>query len=122
MEERKRRILLIDDDPDCVEATVKVLKSQPYEVIVASNGKEGLAKAKKEKPDLVLLDILMPVVDGFAVADEFNKSRMLRKIPVIALTSFSEAMGQPFPFQVAEYVNKPVSPRDLLDKVEKHLK
>ncbi len=122
MEERKRKILLIDDDPDFVEATVKVLKSQPYEVIVASNGKEGLAKAKKEKPDLVLLDILMPVVDGFAVADEFNKNRTLRKIPVIALTSFSEAMGQPFPFQVAEYVNKPVSPRDLLDKVEKHLK
>jgi len=122
MDERKRRILIIDDDPDFVEATTKVLKTKPYEVSVAFNGKEGLEKAKKEKPDLVLLDILMPVVDGFGVADEFNKSGTLRKIPVIALTSFSEALGQPFPFQVAEYVNKPVSPKDLLDKIQEHLK
>ena len=65
------RILLIDDDVDFVKATMKVLQSKPYEVAVAHDGKEGLEKARTEKPDLVLLDILMPKVDGFAVADQF---------------------------------------------------
>ncbi|MCX5998407.1 MAG: ATP-binding protein [Chloroflexi bacterium] len=109
MEKRKPRILMVDDDVDFVEAVAKVLRSKPYEVVVAHNGKEGLEKAKKEKPDLVLLDVLMPVMDGFDFA-------------VMALTNFSESLGQPFPFEVAEYVRKPISPKDLLTKVDNHLK
>jgi len=115
------RILLIDDDVDFVKATTKVLESKPYEVIVAFDGKEGLEKARSEKPDLVLLDILMPKVDGFAVADQFKKDESLSKIPVVALTSFSDSYGQPFAFEVSDFVQKPVSPKDLLAKVEKHL-
>ncbi len=115
------RILLIDDDVDFVRATTKVLESKPYEVIVAFDGKEGLEKARSEKPDLVLLDILMPKVDGFAVADQFKKDESLSKIPVVALTSFSDSYGQPFAFEVSDFVQKPVSPKDLLAKVEKHL-
>jgi len=115
------RILLIDDDVDFVRATTKVLESKPYEVIVAFDGKEGLEKARSEKPDLVFLDILMPKVDGFAVADQFKKDESLSKIPVVALTSFSDSYGQPFAFEVSDFVQKPVSPKDLLAKVEKHL-
>jgi len=115
------RILLIDDDVDFVKATTKVLESKPYEVIVAFDGKEGLEKARSEKPDLVLLDILMPKVDGFAVADQFKKEESLSKIPVVALTSFSDSYGQPFAFEVADFIQKPVSPKDLLAKVGKHL-
>ncbi len=115
------RILLIDDDVDFVKATTKVLESKPYEVIVAFDGKEGLEKARSEKPDLVLLDILMPKVDGFAVADQFKKDESLSKIPVVALTSFSDSYGQPFAFEVSDFVQKPVSPKDLLAKIEKHL-
>lgn len=115
------RILLIDDDVDFVKATTKVLESKPYEVIVAFDGKEGLEKARSEKPDLVLLDILMPKVDGFAVADQFKKDESLSKIPVVALTSFSDSYGQPFAFEVSDFIQKPVSPKDLLAKVEKHL-
>ena len=115
------RILLIDDDVDFVKATTKVLESKPYEVIVAFDGKEGLEKARSDKPDLVLLDILMPRVDGFAVADQFKKDESLSKIPVVALTSFSDSYGQPFAFEVSDFVQKPVSPKDLLAKVEKHL-
>ena len=67
--EKRAKILLIDDDPDFVEVTKKVLeKGASYQVIVAVNGKEGLEKAKKEKPDLILLDILMPVTDGTLVS------------------------------------------------------
>ncbi len=115
------RILLIDDDVDFVKATTKVLESKPYEVMVAFDGKEGLEKARSEKPDLVLLDILMPKVDGFAVADQFKKDESLSKIPVVALTSFSDSYGQPFAFEVSDFIQKPVSPKDLLAKVEKHL-
>ena len=115
------RILLIDDDVDFVKATTKVLESKPYEVIVAFDGKEGLEKARSEKPDLVLLDVLMPKVDGFAVADQFKKDESLSKIPVVALTSFSDSYGQPFAFEVSDFIQKPVSPKDLLAKVEKQL-
>jgi two-component system alkaline phosphatase synthesis response regulator PhoP len=115
------RILLIDDDVDFAKATTKVLQSKSYEVIAAHDGKEGLEKARSEKPDLILLDILMPKVDGFAVADQFKKDQSLSKIPVLALTSFSDTYGQPFAFEVSDFIQKPVSPKDLLAKVEKHL-
>ena len=115
------RILLIDDDVDFVKATTKVLESKPYEVVAAYDGKEGLEKARNEKPDLVLLDILMPKVDGFAVAEQFKKDQALSKIPVVALTSFSDSYGQPFAFEVSDFIQKPVSPKDLLAMVEKHL-
>jgi two-component system alkaline phosphatase synthesis response regulator PhoP len=68
--DKKARILLIDDDADFVSSTRTVLESQPYEVIVATNGDEGISKAKKEKPDLILLDIIMPVKDGFSAAEQ----------------------------------------------------
>ncbi len=120
---KRPKILLIDDDPDFVEVTKKVLeKGASYQVIVAVNGKEGLDKAKKEKPDLILLDILMPVTDGFGFAEQFSKEQSLRNIPVLALTSFSTSLGEPFAFEVAEFIRKPVGPRDLLERVEKHLK
>jgi two-component system alkaline phosphatase synthesis response regulator PhoP len=115
------RILLIDDDVDFVKATMKVLQSKPYEVIAAHDGKEGLEKARSEKPDLVLLDILMPKIDGFGVADQFKKDQSLSKIPILALTSFSDSYGQPFAFEVTDFIQKPISPKDLLAKVEKHL-
>ncbi len=118
---RRAKILLVDDDVDFVKATLKVLESKPYEVVVAYDGKEGLEKARNEKPDLVLLDILMPKVDGFAVADQFRKDRSLSGIPVLALTSFSDSYGQPFTFEIADFIQKPVTPKDLLAKVEQHL-
>jgi two-component system alkaline phosphatase synthesis response regulator PhoP len=119
---QKARILIVDDDVDLVTVMRGALESKAYEVIVAYNGKEGLEKAKKEKPDLVILDILMPVMDGFTFADLFNKEPSLAKIPVIALTSFSESLGQPFPFEVCEYIAKPLKPKDLIAKVEERLK
>jgi len=119
---QRPKILVVDDDVDLVAVMKGTLESKPYEVIVAYNGKEGLEKAKKEKPDLILLDIMMPVMDGFNFAEQFGKEPSLSKIPVLALTSFSESLGQPFPFQVAEYLRKPLKPKELIAKVEEHLK
>ncbi len=119
---QRPKILLVDDDVDLVTVMRGALESKAYEVIVAYNGQEGLEKARKEKPDLVVLDILMPVADGFIFADQFRKDPALAKVPVLALTSFSESLGQPFPFEVSEYIMKPIKPRDLVAKVEEFLK
>ena len=119
---QKPKILVVDDDVDLVKVMKGTLESKPYDVIVAYNGKEGLEKAKKEKPDLIILDIMMPVMDGFNFAEQFSKDPSIAKIPVLALTSFSESLGQPFTFEVSEYLRKPLKPKDLIAKVEEHLK
>ena len=123
------KILLVDDDKDFVEATKMVLESKPYEVVVAYNGDEGLAKARKEKPDLIILDIIMPVKDGFSAAEQLKKDPALKKIPVIMLTSFSEKGGetslsvsQGLALDADDYVDKPVAPQELLGRVERLLK
>ena len=85
---KKAKILIIDDDVDFVEATKIVLESKPYEVVVAHEGEEGLRKVVEEKPDLIILDVIMPIKDGFTVAEQLKKDPQLSKIPVIMLTGF----------------------------------
>jgi two-component system alkaline phosphatase synthesis response regulator PhoP len=127
--EKKAKILLVDDDVDFVEATKIVLESKPYEVIVAYEGGEGLQKARKENPDLILLDIIMPVKDGFTAAEQLKKDPQLSKIPVVMLTSFStRGAGTGIPrsrgatLEVEDYIEKPVTPEELLRRVETYLK
>ena len=123
------KILLVDDDIDFVEATKIVLESKPYKVIVAHEGNEALRKAKEETPDLVLLDVIMPMKDGFSAAEQFKKDPKLSKIPVIMLTSYSSRkagtsipLGQGLELQAEDYVEKPITPEALLNKVEQYLK
>ena len=127
--ERRAKILLVDDDPDFVEATKAVLESRPYEVIAALGGEEGLKKAREEKPDLVLLDIIMPDIDGFQVCQQLKKDPQLSQIPVIMITSFSEkyretsiGVSQGLSLEAEDFVDKPVAPTELLIRVEKWLK
>jgi len=127
--EKKVKILLVDDDADFVESTKMVLESKPYEVIVAVNGDEGLRKAKEEKPDLILLDVIMPVEDGFTAAEQIKKDPELAKIPVLMLTSFSTKGAETsiprsrgYELETDDYIDKPVSPDDLLAVVAKHLR
>ncbi|MFC1917121.1 two-component system response regulator [Chloroflexota bacterium] len=125
---KNAKILLIDDDPDFVDSTRTVLQSKPYDVIVAVNGDEGLRKAKEEKPDLVLLDVIMPVKDGFTAAEQFKEDPELSKIPVLMLTSFSSkggdthlARSRGYALDTEDYIDKPVTPEELLKRVEKQL-
>ena len=126
---KKPRILLIDDDLDFVEATKIVLESKPYEVIVAYDGDDGLRKAKEGNPDLIILDILMPVKDGFTTATQLKSDPKLSKIPVLVLTSFAERGGEStvavsggLTLETEDYIDKPISPDELLSRVEKYLK
>ena len=125
----KAKILLIDDDVDFVETTKIVLESKPYEVIVAYEGDEGLQKAREENPDLIILDVIMPVKDGFTAAGQFKKDPQLSKIPVIMLTSFSSRgqgtsipRGRGFSLEAEDYIEKPVTPEELLSKLKQYLK
>lgn len=127
--ERKAKILLVDDDIDFVESTKIVLESKPYEVIVAFEGDEALRKAREERPDLILLDIIMPVKDGFSAAEQLKKDPQLSKIPTLMLTSFSARRGETaipvsrgLTLDVEDYIEKPVTPEELLAIVEKYLK
>lgn len=119
---KKPRILLIDDDPDFVTATKKILESKSWEVVTAANGEEGIKKSKSEKPDLILLDMMMPVKDGMLTAKDLKSDPAVAKIPVLALTSFNQNLGDPFEIQVDEYLQKTISPAELLAKVQVHLK
>jgi DNA-binding response OmpR family regulator len=123
------KVLLIDDDPDFVEATRIVLESKPYEVIVSYDGDDGLRKAREEIPDLIILDVIMPVKDGFSTAEQLKKDDGLKNIPVIVLTSYAQrggessvAMSGGLAMETEDYIDKPVSPEELLKKVEKYLK
>ena len=125
----KAKILIVDDDIDFVESTKTVLESKPYEVIVAHEGDEGLKKAREENPDLILLDVIMPIKDGFTAAEQLRKDPELSKIPVIMLTAFSSKrqessipVSRGFTLEAEEYIEKPVTPTVLLATVERCLK
>ena len=126
---RKAKILLVDDDADFVESTKTVLESKPYEVIVAVNGNECLRKVREDRPDLILLDIIMPIEDGFTAAEHLKKDPQLAKIPILMLTSYSTKGAETsiprsrgYELEAEDYIDKPVTPQDLLDTVAKHLK
>jgi two-component system alkaline phosphatase synthesis response regulator PhoP len=123
------KILLVDDDIDFVEATRTVLESVPYEVIVAYDGDEGLAKVREERPDLILLDIIMPTQDGFHVCEKLKGDPELWGIPVIMLTSLSQRIGDTtfsvhdgMMLEADDFIDKPVRPAELLARIARLLK
>jgi len=120
----RRHILLVDDDRDFIEATRAVLESV-CDVDVAYGGGEALDKARAARPDLILLDVIMPDEDGFAVREKLKADPQLAAVPVILLTSLpdglnpmSQARGMP---QAEDYLEKPVRPAELLRRVNKFL-
>ena len=125
------KILIVDDDPDIVESTKVVLESEGYEVISASSGKEGLAKIRKGRPALIILDVMMERDDaGFDVCRELKKDQGYNDIPVLMLTAIKEKTGMDFKKEagdeawlpVDDYCDKPVKPDELLSKVGALLK
>ncbi len=120
----KRKILVIDDDPIYVKSTKAVLESHGYQVNSAKNGQEGLDKIKQEKPDLVLLDVMMDwVLDGVSVSQEMMDQQDLWDIPIIMITSIraSEYQGV-FPqdqyLHINSWLDKPCPPDKLVAEVE----
>jgi len=126
---RQAKILIVDDDAIFVKATKAVLEDKNYQVSAAYDGDEGLQKVKEEKPDLIILDIIMPTKDGFSVCEQLKGDPQLSKIPVIILTSFAEKgketnipVSAGLTLEAEDYIDKPVKPDELLRRVERMLK
>jgi DNA-binding response OmpR family regulator len=119
-----KKILLVDDDKDFVESTRTILEEE-FEVVVAYDGDEGVAKAKEVMPDLIILDVIMPVEDGFTAAEEIAGDDSINRIPLMLLTSFGQKgvetnipRSRGMDVSADDYVEKPVDPDMLLEKVK----
>jgi DNA-binding response OmpR family regulator len=128
-----KKIMVIDDDPDYRDAVTTILKSALYDVVTASNPKEGKERVLEEKPDLILLDIMMDsLFDGFSLCNAVKTSKEFEEVkttPIIFVSAVKELTGSRFQFDGMEqgmagpddYMDKPVKPEDLLARVAKLL-
>lgn len=130
MDKSKATILIIDDDPDFVDAVSSILESAHYNVSTALDPKRGKEKIYSEKPDLILLDIMMDsLFDGFSLCHTIKTSKEFNQTPVIFVSAVKEQTGSRFRFEGEEqgmrgpddYIDKPVNPGDLLSRIEKLL-
>ncbi len=124
MSESKATILVVEDTPDVAKIVRIILEQGGYEVTLAADGQEGLEKAQAEQPDLIVLDVMMPVLDGFAVCRKLRKDPQLKHTPVILLTAVGEHIQDTdYPADgvlqadADEYIEKPVDPKILLAAV-----
>lgn len=128
MNDAKQRVLIIDDDPDFVRTTGLILKSAGYEILEAFSGKEGLEKAKTEKPDLFVIDLMMETYsEGSNLAQALAEDEETRGKPRIMITSVDlrgpyESLPPQDLVGCDVIMQKPVSPKDLLDNVKRALR
>lgn len=122
------KILVVDDDPDILDALTMILESQGHQVTTARSGTEALDNLRAEKPDLMILDLLMPKMDGFAVCKELQDARWskYRSMPILILTSVREEASRRryeletgLELNVDDYVEKPIAPDILLERVKR---
>lgn len=122
-----KKILIVDDDPAFVESTKRLLEANSYEVISASSGKEGFEKAKKQKPDLIIIDVMMETWSaGLDLVSKLQEDEETKHIPRILLTAVGiqsplEPMSSPEALGVRTILQKPVKPDDLLGAVRSAL-
>jgi two-component system alkaline phosphatase synthesis response regulator PhoP len=116
------KILIIEDEEDLVKGLKLNLVDEGYEVDYALNGKEGLEKALKEKPDLILLDIMLPGMNGLEICKELRQKKM--DIPILMLTAKGEEIDKVIGLEIGadDYISKPFSIRELLARVKAHLR
>jgi CheY-like chemotaxis protein len=128
--EQRLKILVVDDDPDIIEAITTVLESMDeYDVRTARDGLECMQEIKRETPDLLILDLLMPRMDGFAVVRDLRQRPRYRKLPIMILTSVREdasyrryELETGLSMDVQDYIEKPAPPAELLRRAAKLLK
>lgn len=118
------KILLVDDEPDILEIVGYNLKNEGYQVFTASNGLEAIKSAKKIVPHLILLDIMMPEMDGIEACEKIRKTKSLENIVIAFLTARGEDYSQVAGFDAGadDYITKPVKPKVLMSKVKSLLR
>lgn len=113
-----KKILVCDDEPYILMALTDAVEMEGYDCITAVNGKEAIEKARDERPDLILLDVMMPYKDGYEVCDELKKDELTKDIPVIMLTAKSQQIDIQRGKEVGadDYITKPFKPSTLRKK------
>ena len=120
MDTTKNKILLVDDEADILEFLSYNLKKEGYNVFTANNGKEAVTVAKKENPDIIILDVMMPDMDGIETCREIRELPGLRDVMIAFLTARNEDYSQIAGFEVGadDYINKPIKPRVLISRIK----
>ena len=122
MAEKTRRILCIEDEPEMIDLIRLILSRKGFEVSGASGGQEGIYKIRNEKPDLILLDLMMPFMDGWEVYQQMKADEATKNIPVIVVTAKAQSIDKVLGLHIAkvdDYIAKPFSPKELIDSVER---
>jgi two-component system alkaline phosphatase synthesis response regulator PhoP len=120
MENSELKILLVDDEPDIIEFLSYNLKKEGYQVFTALNGKDAITLAKKELPQLILLDVMMPELDGIEVCRELRSAKGMENTVIAFLTARSEDYSHIAGFEAGadDYINKPIKPRVLISRIK----
>ena len=120
MKNRSTKILLVDDEPDILEIVGYNLAQEGYQISTASNGKEAIAKAKSEVPDLIIMDVMMPEMDGIEACENIRKITELNHVIITFLTARGEDYSQVAGFDAGadDYITKPIKPKLLVSKVK----
>jgi len=124
MVEAKKTVVCIEDEPEMVDLIKLILGRKGFELIGAMGGREGLDAIRRVKPDLVLLDLMMPDMDGWEVYQQIKADDELRRIPVIVVTAKAQSIDKVLGLHIAkvdDYVTKPFGPQELLQSVERVL-
>jgi two-component system response regulator VicR len=120
--ETKRRVVYIEDEPEMIDLVRLILNRRGYEIIGANGGRDGLDMVRQQIPDLVLLDLMMPDMDGWDVYQQMKADEHTQNIPVIVVTAKAQSIDKVLGLHIAkvdDYISKPFSPQELVDSVEK---
>ncbi|HET7009814.1 MAG TPA: response regulator [Anaerolineales bacterium] len=119
-----KRVVCIEDEPEMIDLVRLILGRKGFQVIGANGGIEGLDTVRREKPDLVLLDLMMPDMDGWEVYQQMKADPALRDIPVVVVTAKAQSIDKVLGLHIAkvdDYITKPFGPQELLESVAKIL-
>lgn len=124
MAEKLKRLVYIEDEPEMIDLVRLILGRRGFDVIGANGGREGLDMVRQQLPDLVLLDLMMPDMDGWDVYQQMKAEENTREIPVIVVTAKAQSIDKVLGLHIAkvdDYISKPFSPQELVESVEKVL-
>jgi CheY-like chemotaxis protein len=120
---QRKKILLVDDSKTSIFMESMILKKGPYELLTAGDGEEAVSKAEAARPDLILMDVVMPKMNGFQAVQEIRKREATKEIPVIMVTTRGEGENVEAGFEsgCSDYLTKPIDGVELLAKVRSYL-
>jgi len=122
MADGMKRLVYVEDEPEMIDLVRLILARRGFEVVGANGGREGLDTIRRELPDLVLLDLMMPDMDGWDVYQQMKAGESTREIPVVVVTAKAQSIDKVLGLHIAkvdDYISKPFSPQELVESIEK---